>query len=399
MEFIPRFGLSVKVEKNIFAMLLMVVLVGMGEHIGRRFLPIYLLALQGGVLSVGLLGGLDNLLGALYSFPGGYLCERVGYKRALQVFDLVAMLGYLVVIFFHAWWAVLLGAILFLSWSEVSLPATMSLLFVSMPVSHRVLGVSLHSFIRRVSMTLGPLLGGFLILWWGKQDGVRVAFALALGLALVSFFIQQELMTNIPCAERAEIRPWIVWKSMSRDLRRLLFSDILVRFCEQIPFAFVVVWCMENCGVTSVDFGLLTAVEMITAMLIYIPVARLADKAARKPFVVATFLFFAAFPVILYHTRDFRAMILAFAIRGLKEFGEPARKTLIMELSDPRSEAASFGVYYLVRDVVVSLAAFGGAFLWAASPAVNFYTASACGLLGALYFALFGSNVAPKLKS
>ena len=85
-----------------------------------------------------------------------------------------------------------------------------------------------------------------------------------------------------------------------------------MRFCEQIPFAFVVVWCMEICGLTQAwIFGLFSARGMpITAMLIYLPVARLADKAARKPFVVATFLFFAAFPVILYHTGDFRAMVL-----------------------------------------------------------------------------------------
>ena len=51
----------------------MVVLVGLGEKMAERFLPIYLLALGGGILSIGFLNGMDNLLSALYSFPGGYL--------------------------------------------------------------------------------------------------------------------------------------------------------------------------------------------------------------------------------------------------------------------------------------------------------------------------------------
>jgi len=46
-------------------------------------IPVYLIALGGGALSVGLLNGVDNLLSALYTFPGGHLSDRIGYKRAL----------------------------------------------------------------------------------------------------------------------------------------------------------------------------------------------------------------------------------------------------------------------------------------------------------------------------
>ena len=49
-----------------------------------------------------------------------------------------------------------------------------------------------------------------------------------------------------------------------------------------------------------------------------------------------------------------------------------------------------FGLYYLIRDVIVSLAAFGGAFLWLISPQVNFLTAFAFGVIGTASFALAG---------
>ncbi len=66
---------------------------------------------------------------------------------------------------------------------------------------------------------------------------------------------------------------------MSPSLKGLLAADILVRFCEQNPYAFVVVWSMKVIvqPVTALQFGVLTCVEMMTAMLIYIPVAYLAD--------------------------------------------------------------------------------------------------------------------------
>ncbi|MDH3955479.1 MAG: hypothetical protein OET81_02200, partial [Desulfobacteraceae bacterium] len=115
-------------RKSTVGMLLMVILVGMGERMAERFLPIYLIALGGGAISIGLLNGLDNLLSALYAFPGGYLSDRMGTKKALLVFNVIAMLGFLIVILMPYWQAVLLGAIFFLSWSAISLPATMSLI-------------------------------------------------------------------------------------------------------------------------------------------------------------------------------------------------------------------------------------------------------------------------------
>ena len=99
--------------KSTTGLLLMVILVAMGERMAERFLPIYLLALGGGVISIGLLNGLDNFLSAVYAFPGGYLSERIGSKRALLVFNFMAMAGFLIVILIPAWQAVLVGAVFF----------------------------------------------------------------------------------------------------------------------------------------------------------------------------------------------------------------------------------------------------------------------------------------------
>jgi len=82
----------------------------------------------------------------------------------------------------------------------------------------------------------------------------------------------------------------------------------------------------------------------------------------------------------------------AFILRGLKEFGEPTRKALIMDLAPEYRKAGMFGLYYLLRDTVVSVAAFGGAFLWEIRPSVNFMVAFAFDLLGTLGFALWGKN-------
>ena len=100
---------------------------------------------------------MDNLLSALYSFPGGYLADRIGTKKSLLVFNLVAMAGFALVILIPAWQAVLVGAVLFISWSAISLPATMSLIYKVLPQNKRTMGVTMHSLVRRIPMALGPL--------------------------------------------------------------------------------------------------------------------------------------------------------------------------------------------------------------------------------------------------
>ena len=388
-------------QRSTIGMLFMVILVGMGERMAERFLPIYLIALGGGPIVIGLLNGLDNLMSALYAFPGGYLSDRLGFKKALLVFNLFAMFGYLLVILIPAWPAVLVGALFFLSWSAISLPATMSLVARVLPTNKRTMGVSMHSLVRRIPMALGPIIGGLSIGIWGEKDGVRLAFVVALLLAVLGAVMQQKMIKEDPAGEsdrkqsrKPEKNPLRLFREMSPALKRLLVSDILIRFCEQIPYAFVVVWCMKiiQTPITAFQFGILTSIEMATAMLVYIPVAYLADRSTKKPFIVITFIFFSLFPLALLYARSFDLLILAFILRGLKEFGEPTRKALIMDLAPEDRKAAMFGLYYLMRDVIVSLAAFGGAFLWLIEPQVNFLVAFAFGLIGTASFAFWGTT-------
>ncbi len=379
------------INGSIVSMLTMVVLVGMGEKIAERFLPIYLMALGGSTISVAFLNGMDNLLSALYSFPGGYLSDKIGYKNSLIVFTVIAMAGYTIVLIFPSWQAVLVGAIFFISWTAVSLPAIMSLVSKVVPKNKRAMGVSLHSLVRRVPMALGPLFGGLLIGLYGSVKGIRIAFVFAIVFAFISiivvhFFVKDE------GKKRTSIKLSSMFKNITGPLKTLLISDILIRFAEQIPYAFVVIWVMKNNGFTALQFGMLTTVEMITAMIIYIPVAYFADRKTKKPFVVATFAFFTLFPLILIFSKSYEMLVIAFIIRGLKEFGEPTRKSMIMDFAPEDQKAGTFGAYYLVRDIIVSGAAFSSALLWNISPFTNFITAFGFGVAGTLYFAIFGKD-------
>ena len=382
-------------KKSLVAVLAMIVLIGMGEWMADRFLPIYIEKLGGSLVAIGVLSGMKNLLGAVYSFPAGYLSERIGYKRALLIFNLVALLGYAIVILIQSWVAVLIGAIFFMAWSSVSLPASMSLVSAVMPRNKRTMGVTLFSITKRLPKALGPVIGGLLIGLYGQTQGIRYAFMVAFVLGVIAIFVQQKLIKEEPrrSLESSMKNPLSMFKLISPELRNLLISDTIIRFCEQIPDMLVVLWVVNLNHISEVRFGWLSAIEMIAAVLCYIPVAYLADKTAKKPFVLMTFVFFTLFPLVLLFSHSFPMLVLAFIIRGLKEFGEPTRKALIMDLAPEDKKAAVFGVYYLIRDVIVSVGAFGGAFLWLIKPEINLLVAFGFGVIGTLYFAVFGKDL------
>jgi len=89
-------------------------------------------------------------------------------------------------------------------------------------------------------------------------------------------------------------------------------------------------------------------------------------------------------------------LVLAFAVRGLKEFGEPARKALIIGHSPAERRGRTIGAYYLIRDLIVTVGAFFGAALWRCNPQLNFLIAACVGALGTVCYVLTLKRPAPQ---
>lgn len=378
-------------KRNVVVLLIITLLIYSGEKLWERFLPKYFETIGATVLIIGGMGFLQNMLGAIWALEGGYLTDRFGTRKSFFLFNLLAIAGYLIAIIFTSWVAVFIGMIFFSAWSTISLPGSMSLITDSLGNRKTVMGISMHSFTRRIPMAAGPVIGGILIMHFGVIHGIKISFAISVLLCLTGLIFQFRIKDQKK-QKYEPVHPLALWRQMDVHLKRLLVSDILIRFCEQIPYVFVVIWCLDKIKISPANFGVLTAVEMIVAALIYIPVASYSDKLEKKPFVVITFFFFTIFPLILFLSRSYFALMIAFIIRGLKEFGEPTRKALITELCPRETRARTFGLYYFVRDFIVSFAAFFGGLLWMLSPGLNLISATSFGLTGTLFFILFGKS-------
>ena len=374
---------------NIVALLATIIFIGSGEELWIRFVPKYLEVLGAGTFVIGIYDGLKTLLGAVYAYPGGILTDRWGHRKALSFFTALSIAGYLIVYAIPHWAAVLGATFLFLAWASFSLPATFSLVGTNLAPEKYGMGIALQSIIKRIPVLIGPVLGGILIDRFGLHAGIRIGLLASAVLGLIAMLVQSRISEmQLPGAKDVPLRFRFAVGQFRPELRRLLLSDILVRFCERIPAAWVVIMVMSRAGLSAREFGYLTALEVAVAMLCFIPAAYLSDRYGRELFVILTFVFFTLFPLALLQAQTLSWLALAFTIRGLKEFGEPARKALIIRYSSGSNQGQLIGAYYLIRDITVTPGALLGAWLWAAGPEVNFWGAFLFGLLGTAYYAL-----------
>src|SRR2546421_10290098 len=81
-------------ERNIVAVSGAVFLLALGENLWKRFLPKYLETLGAPVTAIGIFGSCQDLLDGLYQYPGGWIGDRYGRRRALALFVTLATIGY-----------------------------------------------------------------------------------------------------------------------------------------------------------------------------------------------------------------------------------------------------------------------------------------------------------------
>jgi MFS family permease len=382
-------------KRNLVILLIAIFVIGAGEELWMRFVPKYLQAVGATVFVIGLYDALRTLVGAIYAYPGGVLADRWGHRHAFIIFNVVSIVGYALVLLIPNWGGVIAGMFFFLSWSCFSLPATFSLVGAALEANRHSMGVGVQMVIRRLPMMISPIVGGILIDQFGIIVGVRIALIVSILLSAMTILVQRLLgeqsndRARDLVASAVHLKRWTFWQSVSgfnAPMRRLLLSDILVRFCERIPYAWVVIFAMDYIGVSGAQVGALTAIEMLTATLCIIPTSHFADKYRREPFVIATFVMFTLFPISLLFSRSFSALVIAFTIRGLKEFGDTSRKALIIGYAEPERRGQMIGAYYLVRDLIVSTGAILGAYLWYLGPRLNFLGAAAIGAVGTIFY-------------
>ena len=371
-------------ERNVSIASAAVFLLGLGEELWKKFLPKYLEALGASTPIIGLFGTAEDFFDAIYQYPGGWIADRLGRRRAFLIFIALASAGYLVYYFASSWPLVFVGLALAMAWQSMASPAIFAVIGDSLPRDRRAMGFTLQSILKRVPIVIAPVIGGAMIVSLGIVKGVHAGLLITLALAAVTLLLVLKVNIAIKASPATNIAG--VWRSFHSGLKRLLISDVIIRMCEGMTGVLTILYVTNIQGFSTARYGTLIGIQMIVSILVYIPAGKIADRIGRKPFVIVTFFSFALFPLAIIFAMNFSFLILAFVIGGLREIGEPSRKAMIVDSARDDLRARSVGLYYLIRSLSITPAAAIGGLLWRISPKVPFVVAGVIGLVGTIVF-------------
>jgi MFS family permease len=375
-------------ERNVAVLAASVFGIGLAEELWQVFIPKYLAALGAGGAVIGLFASTRDLLDGLYQYPGGWLTDHFGRKRTLMLLTGLAIAGYATYAASWHWAVMFAGLFLVMAWKAGAFPATFAVIGDALPPGRRAIAFAVQSILVRVPRVVGAPIGGALLVAFGVVVGMRLALAVSIVLATGVLLAQHRgFRVDGPAPAHRDPASFAdVWRRMALRLKRLLAADCLVRIGEGIATAFIVLYVTGPLGLSAAQFGVLYAIQQAVSVALYLPMGKLGNLAGRRPLVAATFVFFAAFPLAVRMSSTFPALALAFVIGGMKEVGEPARKSLIVDLSDAAHRGRSVGVYYTVRNLLVVPAGIVGGFLWQRSPELPLEAASVVAAVGAVTY-------------
>src|SRR5436309_7907279 len=136
-------------ERNVTIASAAVFLLGLGEELWKKFLPKYLEALGASTPIIGLFGTAEDFFDAIYQYPGGWLADQLGRRRAFLIFIALASAGYLVYLFSSSWPLLFVALALVMAWQSMASPAVFAVIGDSLPRERRAMGFTLQSILKR----------------------------------------------------------------------------------------------------------------------------------------------------------------------------------------------------------------------------------------------------------
>lgn len=404
---------SLGLNRPTVAVLAVIGCLGLSEEIWGNFLSLHLkdrssdqpgLAVLRAVQYMGFLAFAKNLFEGVGYILGGNIAHRLGPRMALAVSSAPMVAGFGLMLLSREPWLIACGALLMTNWEPLSVPATFEVVGSEVPKNRRTIAFAMQSIQKRVPKVIGPALGGLMFGAVGYWLNLAVAFSLV-GIAII---VQLALTRKmIPKAESTPVPFGRILKEMPKELRQLLSAEILIRwgdwFARDFAVLYVVSLLSQECGwperAATEAAGLLLAIMAFVALATYVPIAKWVDRSpSPRPFIGTTFLLFSLFPiclVVLPKICEWTGMpmmvglVAAFAINGLRELGEPARKALITTGFRPEIRARAVGLYWGLRSFAFCPAPIVAAFLWKTiGPDLTFLIGGAIGLLGTIRYAM-----------
>ena len=320
-------------------------------------LPLYVHALGGTAIIIGLISAFSPLAGMLFSFPVGILSDRIGRKKLLIISGVIFVISpllYLMVSspvwlipirFFHGCATAILGPVA-------------SAMIVSAYSKSKGEKLGIYSSSTLIGRTLAPMLGGFIISYFANPaipvSSYRMvyiaAFILALPVFILILFVRDEKQKTAVITQNAF---YLDLKYFFTNKR--LFSTAIVDMATYFAYGafetYLPLYLMKF-NIPVYQIGMIFSIQILSIALSKPLFGKLADRIDKRKQIIAGILLLGIAMGIIGFFQSIISVIILGIIFGLGlSFSTIATSTYVAEVTKKDKLGASLGGLSAIMDV------------------------------------------------
>ena len=373
---------------------------------------LYIVELGGTKEQLGLLLMLETISGIVFQLPGGILADRLGRKKLLIVSSGIRMLSPLVFLYSAGWIHTAPGFILS-SAGMLGMPAMNALIAESIPPEKRGSGIAMYRTVTSIPMIFTSLMGGVIMDYFGVIQGCRYVLIASAVVSLFSIAIRWLYIEETLEPTRARRRPdgpakGVIqgFMSMPRDVWVLTGVAAISAFAMRLMMSFMVVYSIEEVGLTTTQWGLIGTGASIITTLLTTPSGMMGDRIGRKPIIVTSRILASFSTVGFSFSQGFWHIA---AVRGIGAtanglggamwgpMGGPVWQALVADLTPPEERARMMGLMGTISSLASTPSSWAGGYMYDnISPALPFRVSFVIDMIGtALLIVLYKEKKRP----
>ncbi len=367
----------------------------------RPFWGLYILELGGTKGSIGLLTTIASLTTLLVQLPGGIISDRLGRKRVILI---ASVLGFLppIIYRYSTHWTMLIPGAIAAALSTLALPALNALIADSLPKENRATGFGASTMAWYLSISISIPLGGYILeklgVVMGTQLGLLVSIVLTVPVVLLRWKYIEETVDVKP-EEGQNARPRLSMaqlKGVPGEIWKLILVAILSSFSFQVFWSYVVVYSVEEIGVTMMQWSYVSTFANFAAACFMIPSGYLSDRMGRKKIIILSQLGLSLSSLIYAISTGYPGIIAARIMGSVGEglggnvmgsMGGASWQALVTGIAPVDSRGSILGLMGTITGLVTTPAPVLGGYLYEKfSPQAPFFLSFALALIGCLVF-------------